>query len=56
MRRRVPEPIAKHGIKIAGRGWRLLDGVPSIRLEPMRNQLSPTGSLLVDYRIVRIVR
>ena len=39
--------------KIAGGGRRLLDGVPSIRLEPLRNQLSPTGSLLVDYRIVR---
>jgi dihydrofolate reductase len=39
--------------KIAGRGRRLLDGLPSIRLETIRSSLSPTGYLLVDYRIVR---
>jgi dihydrofolate reductase len=39
--------------KIAGRGRRLLDGLPPIRLEPIRNETSPTGSLLVDYRVLR---
>jgi dihydrofolate reductase len=38
---------------IAGRGRRLFDGVPSIRLESIRSRVSPTGSLLVDYRVVR---
>jgi dihydrofolate reductase len=38
---------------IAGRGRRLLDGSPSIRLESIRGEVSPTGSLLVDYRVVR---
>jgi dihydrofolate reductase len=37
---------------IAGSGRRLLDGVPAIRLEPIRSTTSPTGSLLVDYRVV----
>jgi dihydrofolate reductase len=39
--------------KIAGRGRRLLDGLPSIQLESIRSQTSPTGHLLVDYRVVR---
>ena len=39
--------------KIAGRGRRLLDGLPPIPLEPIRSKTSPTGYLLVDYRIVR---
>ncbi|HEX5114886.1 MAG TPA: dihydrofolate reductase family protein [Pseudonocardiaceae bacterium] len=39
--------------RIAGSGRRLLDGVPSIRLESIRSTLSPTGYLLVDYRVVR---
>ena len=39
--------------KIAGRGRRLLDGLPSIQLEAIRSQTSPTGSLLIDYRVVR---
>jgi dihydrofolate reductase len=39
--------------RIAGRGRRLLDGVPSIRLEAIRSTTSPTGHLLVDYRLVR---
>jgi dihydrofolate reductase len=39
--------------KIAGGGRRLLDGLPSIRLEPIRSEISPSGSLLVDYRVVR---
>ena len=36
---------------IAGGGRRLLDGVPATRLEPVRSTTSPTGSLLVDYRV-----
>ena len=39
--------------RIAGSGRRLLDGLPSIRLETIRSSLSPTGYLLVDYRVVR---
>ena len=38
--------------RIAGRGRRLLDGLPSIPLEPFLSELSPTGYLLVDYRLV----
>ena len=38
---------------IAGRGRRLLDGVPSIKLESIRSETSPTGHLLVDYRVAR---
>ena len=37
---------------IVGAGRRLLDGLPAIRLEAIRNEISPTGSLLVDYRVV----
>jgi dihydrofolate reductase len=40
------------GPKIAGRGRRLLDGLPSIRLELIRSETSPTGNLLVDYRLL----
>ena len=39
--------------RIAGRGRRLLDNLPSIQLEPIRNEISPTGSLLIDYLVVR---
>ncbi len=39
--------------RIAGRGRRLLDGLPSIQLESIRSEVSPTGSLLVDYRVIR---
>jgi dihydrofolate reductase len=39
--------------RIAGRGRRLLDGLPSTRLEAVRSEVSPTGYLLVDYRVVR---
>jgi dihydrofolate reductase len=39
--------------RIAGHGRRLLDGLPSIRLETIRSEVSPTGYLLVDYRVVR---
>jgi len=38
--------------KIVGRGRRLLDGLPSIQLEPIRSEVSPAGYLLVDYRVV----
>jgi dihydrofolate reductase len=38
---------------IAGRGRRLFDGLPPIRLEALRSAMSPTGYLLADYRIVR---
>jgi dihydrofolate reductase len=36
---------------IAGSGRRLLDGLPAIRLESLRSITSPTGYLLVDYRV-----
>ena len=39
--------------RIAGHGRRLLDGLPSIQLELMQSEISPTGSLLVDYRVIR---
>ena len=39
--------------RIAGRGRRLLDGLPTIALESIRSEISPTGYLLVDYRVVR---
>lgn len=38
---------------IVGRGRRLLDGAPAIRLESIRSTTSPTGHLLVDYRVIR---
>ena len=38
---------------IVGGGRRLLDGLTSIRLEATRSQASPSGSLLVDYRVTR---
>ena len=41
------------GPMIAGRGRRLLDGLPSIQLESIRSEISPTGYLLVDYRVTR---
>ena len=39
--------------RIAGRGRRLLDGLPSIQLETIRGEVSPAGYLLVDYRVTR---
>ena len=39
--------------RIAGRGRRLLDGLPPIRLESMQSEVSPAGYLLVGYRILR---
>ncbi|HEY3925509.1 MAG TPA: dihydrofolate reductase family protein [Acidothermaceae bacterium] len=38
--------------KVVGSGRRLLDGLPPIRLEPIRSATSPTGYLLIDYRII----
>lgn len=38
---------------IAGSGRRLLDGLPAQRLDLIRSATSPTGKLLVDYRVVR---
>jgi dihydrofolate reductase len=39
--------------RVAGDGKRLLDGPPAIRLESISSETSPTGSLLVGYRVVR---
>jgi riboflavin biosynthesis pyrimidine reductase len=39
--------------RIAGRGRRLLDGLPAMQLEPIRNAISPAGYLLADYRVMR---
>jgi dihydrofolate reductase len=39
--------------RIAGSGRRLLHGLPTLRLETIRSTTSPTGYLLVDYRLVR---
>jgi dihydrofolate reductase len=36
---------------IVGRGRRLFDGLPPIRLESLRSATSPKGFLLADYRI-----
>ena len=41
------------GAMIAGRGRRLFDGLPPMQLESIRSEISATGYLLVDYRIVR---
>jgi riboflavin biosynthesis pyrimidine reductase len=38
---------------IAGGGRRLFDGLPPIRLESLRSATSPSGYLLVDYRVSR---
>jgi dihydrofolate reductase len=38
---------------IVGSGKRLLDGLPSIRLETLRSSASLRGHLLVSYRVVR---
>ncbi len=41
------------GPMIAGRGRRLLDDPPPMRLESIRSEISPTGYLTVDYRVIR---
>jgi len=38
---------------VVGRGRRLLDGLPPVRLESLRGAMSPRGYLLADYRISR---
>ena len=38
---------------IAGEGRKLLDGVPAARLEVARSVTSPTGHLIVDYRVTQ---
>ena len=38
---------------IAGRGRRLLERLPEIRLESLHSAMSPSGYLLADYRIPR---
>jgi dihydrofolate reductase len=38
---------------IAGTGRRLLDGLPALKLELIESEVSPSGSLLVRYRVVR---
>ena len=38
--------------RIAGSGRRLLDGVPSTRLESVSSETSPTGYLLAGYRVL----
>ena len=37
---------------VVGSGRELLDGLPSIRLEAIRGVTTPSGYLLVDYRVV----
>ena len=39
--------------KVVGSGRRLLDGLPPIRLETIRAATSPSGHLLVEYRVRR---
>ena len=38
---------------VVGRGRRLLDGLPEIRLELIQSVATPAGFLLADYRIAR---
>ncbi|RAG83110.1 deaminase [Streptacidiphilus pinicola] len=38
--------------RIVGRGRRLLDGLPTIRLQAIRSEPSPAGYLLADYRVL----
>jgi len=49
----VDEPRLVIAPRIVGSGRRLFDGLPSTRLEPIRSATSPTGHLLVEYRIIR---
>jgi dihydrofolate reductase len=36
---------------IAGTGRKLFDGLPPIQLEPIGSEISPTGSLILAYRV-----
>lgn len=38
---------------VAGSGRRLLDGLPPVKFEADGSALSPTGHLIVNYRVVR---
>ena len=38
---------------VVGNGRRLLDDLPSMQLETIRSVLSPSGYLLVDYKVIR---
>jgi dihydrofolate reductase len=38
---------------IAGSGRRLFEGLPPVRLELIRSVTSPSGHLLVDYKVIR---
>ena len=49
----VDELTLTIGPMIAGHGRRLLDGLPSIQLDLIRSETSPTGHLIVDYRVIR---
>ena len=40
------------GPMTAGRGRRLLDGVPSTRLELIRSEISAAGYVIVGYRVI----
>jgi hypothetical protein len=37
---------------IAGVGRKLLDGLPRIRLAPIRSVISPLGYLILDYGVI----
>jgi len=37
---------------IVGSGRTLLDGLPGVRLEPFRGEITPSGYLLADYRVL----
>ena len=37
---------------VAGKGRRLLDGLPATRLETIQSATSPTGQLIADYRVI----
>jgi dihydrofolate reductase len=41
------------GPMIAGNGRRLLDGLPPMKLELIRSEISPGGYVLADYRVIR---
>lgn len=38
---------------IVGRGRRFFEASPAIRLEPIESPISPSGALLLDYRVIR---
>jgi dihydrofolate reductase len=40
---------------IAGPGRKLLDGLPPIRLAPIRSVVSPTVYLILDYRVTEVM-